>query len=94
MMGTNEANNEAFLSEKELSEISQRCEQATSGPWKSYVEGRDHFSGSDFIMTAGEDLYLTGVTVLDQDFIAHARQDVPRLVMEVRRLKTLLGLTS
>jgi len=35
---------------------------ATPGPWKSYVEGRDHFSGSSFIQTKGEDIYLSGAT--------------------------------
>jgi hypothetical protein len=34
-----------------------------------------------------EDIELSGATVADQDFIAHAREDVPRLVAEVRRLR-------
>jgi hypothetical protein len=62
-----------------------------SGPWKSYLEGREKMSGSDFIMTGGEDIYLTGATVSDQDFIAHARQDIPRLIAEVERLGKLLS---
>jgi hypothetical protein len=67
-------------------------------------EGRDHMSGADFIRTGGlddasPDLCLshdsadrTGSVVApqeDHDFIAHARQDVPRLVAEVRRLHSL-----
>lgn len=75
------------LSEQELAEIRLRCERATLGPWKSYVEGREEMSGSDFIMTGGEDIYLTGATTADQDFIAHARQDIPRLLAEIERLK-------
>jgi hypothetical protein len=75
------------LSEEQLTEIERRCDLSTPGPWKSYVEGRDHFSGSNFIMTAGEDIYLTGATVNDQDFIASARQDVPLLIREIRRLR-------
>jgi hypothetical protein len=83
------------LSEKELNEILERCNSTTRGPWRSYVEGRDHLSGDHFIMTGesenrGEDIYLSGATTADQDFIAHAKQDVPRLVNEVRRLKQLL----
>jgi hypothetical protein len=59
------------------------------------VEGRDHDSGSNFIMTGtdtarGNDIELTGATVADQDFIAHARQDIPQLLAEIRRLKSLL----
>ena len=78
--------NEA-LSEERLAQIEQRCNQSTPGPWESYVEGRDHHGGSDFIMTAGEDIYLTGATVPDRDFIANARQDIPNLVNEIRRLR-------
>ncbi|HTA90064.1 MAG TPA: hypothetical protein VK745_10825 [Polyangiaceae bacterium] len=84
------------MTDIELEEIRTRCEAATSGPWRSYVEGRDHTSGSSFIMTGagvtrGEDIELSGATRPDQDFIAHARQDVPRLLEEVERLRRLLG---
>ncbi len=65
----------------------KRCAAATPGPWMSYIEGRDHTSGSSFIMTSGEDIELTGATDEDQDFIAHARQDVPELLEEVYRLR-------
>ncbi|ARU26091.1 hypothetical protein [Cellvibrio sp. PSBB006] len=80
------------LTEREIEEIKRRCDAATPGPWKSYIEGRDHTSGSDFIMTSivddrGESIELTGATVADYDFIAHARQDIPRLLEEIERLK-------
>jgi hypothetical protein len=71
--------------------IDIRVNAATPGPWHSSVEGRDHESGSSFIRTAGDDIELCGGTVADQDFIAHARQDVPRLIAEIRRLRTLLS---
>ena len=59
------------------------------------IEGRDHTSGSSFIMTGppgarGEDIELSGATPNDQDFIAYARQDIPRLVEEIQRLRSLL----
>ena len=73
-----------------INDIKERCEKATPGPWKSYIEGRDHTSGSSFIRTAGEDIELTGATTNDQDFIAAARQDVPALIEEVYRLRQLL----
>ena len=84
-----------LIDEEELEEILARAEAATEAPWKSHVEGRDHTSGSSFVMTGphgsrGDDIELTGATVADQDFIAAARQDVPRLVAEVRRLRRLL----
>lgn len=85
-----------FLSETELKAIENRAACATSGPWASFVEGRNHTSGSSFIMTSqgmgrGEDIELTGATVADQDFIAAARQDVPRLIAEIRALQVLLA---
>jgi hypothetical protein len=85
-----QANQPPFLSDEDLEEIKKRCVAATPGPWKSYVEGREEMSGSDFIMTEGEDIYLSGATVADQDFITHARQDIPNLVAEVERLRKLL----
>lgn len=39
------------ISDNELSLIVQRCNKASKGPWKSYVEGRDHVSSSNFTMT-------------------------------------------
>lgn len=71
----------------ELQQILARCEAATGGPWRSFVEGRDHESGSNFIQTAKEDIELYGATIPDQDFIAAARQDIPRLAAELARLK-------
>ncbi|MCX6785204.1 MAG: hypothetical protein NTV81_04795 [Candidatus Komeilibacteria bacterium] len=85
-------NNSKLLPNEELEEIKQRCERASPGPWRSMVEGRDHTSGSDFIMTGttearGEDIELLGATIDDQEFIAHARQDIPRLLEEIERLR-------
>lgn len=85
------SNNETTLSDPEIEEMKTRGRNATPAPWVSFVEGREKFSGSDFIRTSGEDIYLTGATVADQDFIAHARQDIPRLIEEVERLKKLLN---
>jgi len=75
------------LTGTDLDEIEARLRAATPGPWKSYVEGRDHTSGSSFVATPSSDIELAGATVADQDFIAHAREDLPRLLNEVRRLR-------
>lgn len=84
------------LTEEYLAGIERRIAAASPGPWRSYVEGRDHDSGSSFIMSGppehrGEDIELIGATVADQDFIAHARTDLPNLLAEVRRLRVLLA---
>ena len=80
------------VTEEVLQDIEQKCAAATPGPWKSYLEARDGIVGTDFIQTDGEDIYLTGATHADYDFIASSRQDVPMLIAEIRRLRGLLGL--
>jgi hypothetical protein len=84
-----------MLTKKELNKIEERCIKTQRGPWKSYIEGRDHTSGSDFIMTGegenrDEDLEIFGATTEDYDFIASAKQDVPLLINEIKRLNQLL----
>jgi hypothetical protein len=90
------------ISDEELDQIEARAEASLPAPWQAFVEGRDHWGGADFIRTGGlddaaPDMYVTlsywdndpekpaGSDVLD--FVAAARQDVPRLVAEVRRLR-------
>ena len=80
------------LSDEYLEQVERRLRVATAGPWTSFVEGRDHTSGSSFIRTSGDDIELLGGSVADQDFIAHARQDVPLLLAEVRQLRERLTL--
>jgi hypothetical protein len=82
---------EAFtmsITDKDLNEIEQRHRLATSGPWESFIEGRDHLSGDSFIRTGGEDIHLSGATQADQDFIAAAYRDIPALIAEIRVLRS------
>ena len=47
-------------------------------------------------MTEGEDIYINPDNpnfTHDQDFIAHAKQDIPQLIQEIRKLKSLLNET-
>ena len=81
-----------MISNEELLAIRQRAENATAGPWKAFIEDRDMQCGSSFIQTNGEDIELTGATEEDYDFIANARQDIPKLLDEIERLKSLLNL--
>jgi hypothetical protein len=83
---------DSILSDEDLDTIRRRCDSATAGPWKSFIEGRDHLSGDSFIQTGDterSDIYLSGATDADQDFVAHARLDIPRLLREIARLKRL-----
>lgn len=75
------------MTDEELDRLEARLRDASPGPWISFVEGRDHDSGSSFIQTSASDIELSGATAADQDFIAHARQDLPRLLIEIRRLR-------
>jgi hypothetical protein len=84
-----------MITEQELKEIELRCSMAQSMPWKAYIEGRDHESGSSIIKTGesdqrGEDLEIIGATNADLDFIAHSRQDIPKLIEEIRTLFKLM----
>lgn len=81
---------ESEISDGELEAILARVKATTPGPWVSFLTTRDKISGSDFIQTAGEDLEILGGSVADLEFIAHARQDIPRLVGEILRLRKSL----
>ena len=87
------------MSDDELAAISARGVAATPGRWEPFFEGRDHYNGDSFIRTGTQDLYISaedyagggGHFQADLDFIAHARQDIPRLIAEIRRLQSLLA---
>lgn len=82
------------LSKEYIDEVRMPCKHATPGPWMSYVEGRDFFGGENVIVRGPNksegDLYLSGATTADQDFIAQAREDIPLLLDEIDRLRALL----
>lgn len=88
------------LSDAELDQIEERARQASPSPWEAFVFPNPN--DQDFIRVGGlgdaqPDMYIeqyVGVNKLaisasDLDFIAHARQDVPALIAEIRRLRTL-----
>ena len=90
------------LTDEELDRIAARAAASLPAPWQAFVEGRDHLGGDDFIRTGGPDvaaadMYITlsywndeppvPATAHVLDFVASARQDVPRLIEEIRRLR-------
>ena len=79
------------ISDEEIEILDRLASSATKGPWVSYIEGREKISGSSFIMTGGEDIYLSGATEIDQDFIAVARNNVPLLINEIKRLRDMIS---
>lgn len=76
------------MDEATLSEIEARAKAATPGPWVSFDVDRD---GTTVETSAGEilmgSLGSPDATSADTEFVAHAREDVPALVAEVRRLR-------
>ena len=38
----------------------------------------------------GEDIEMSGATIADYEFIANAKQDIPKLIAEIRELKKKL----
>ena len=82
------------LTDGELERLQALLDAASPGPWTSFVEGRDHHGGDNFIQLGGlddsqPDMYVRHdsrpATVSDQDFIAATRNFLPRLIAEVRR---------
>ena len=76
-----------------LQVLSDRCDPP---PWTASVEGRDHMSGDDFILTGtgdnrGEDIHVTResepASAAYLDLIAAARTYLPILINEVRTLR-------
>jgi hypothetical protein len=89
------------LSDEDLYRIEARVRAASAGPWVSYVAGRNEDTDVTCIElgTCNElgtmnCLEVNGGSIADQDFIASARQDLPRLLREVRVLRARLDALS
>lgn len=68
------------LTQKELQAIKKRAENATEGPWHTPMR-----------LILGKDGYVANTSrIADADFIAASRQDIPKLVAEVERLRKAL----
>jgi hypothetical protein len=81
------------LDECRLAEIEARVNAASPGPWQEFLASQGGLGGDSVVWITTEDqepdMYLwRGDKVApdaDIDFIAHARQDVPALLLRVRR---------
>ena len=88
------------MTKSELNEIEHRINNSTKGDWIPMIEGITHDSGSDFIMTnvnnsddfknpeRGQDIELIGGTKNDIIFVANAKQDIQKLITEIKKLKS------
>jgi len=83
------------LTDAELAEIEERVNAATAGPWFAPDIGFDvrtetdkHGYSNVIVFGGGDDDDDYNIdTPETREFIAHSRQDVPRLLAEVRRLR-------
>jgi hypothetical protein len=87
---------EPSLSPDELDRLESAIAAATPGPWHAFIEEREPIGGCSFIQLAAPgysppDMYVYHdreiAPAADLDFIAAAREYMPRLVDEVRRLR-------
>jgi hypothetical protein len=84
------------LTTADLRAIRRRCQRATPAPWVIYpdspdgerlaVEGNEGFRGFRILTVWPDGARPAGP---DAEFVAHARDDVPRLLAEVERLRAL-----
>lgn len=85
------------MTPEELYAIEVRANAATPGPWTSITHPTLHHSHNDvFVENDDSDLICEMVDgkVFDRlataEFIAHAREDIPALIAEIRRLRRQL----
>lgn len=84
------------LTQAELNEIKERAEKAVSGPWSVDVQTESCDQYGEIYEIVQSDVFLAPVVAesnseADAEFIAHAREDIPKLVAEVERLKSAIA---
>ncbi|QHZ58649.1 hypothetical protein M655_025105 [Brevibacillus sp. NSP2.1] len=80
-----------MLTKEELATIRERAERATPGPWKT--SQHDQYSLDIVSVPEQEVICWTdsfGQGARDGYFIAEAREDIPKLLAEVERLRRLV----
>lgn len=80
----------------DLDEIQARADAATEGPWRALTTGRtggDHWyicdEGEAIASVASQDGFNEDQREPDAEFIAHAREDVPKLVAALRHVEVI-----
>ena len=82
------------LSEEELDRMERRVAAATVGPWLPDSDETANVSvielGLCNELGTFKSIELVGASAADHEFIVNARQDIPRLLHEVRHLRARL----
>ena len=81
----------------DLDAIEARANAATAGPWSiDYIEHTgEHgilINEPDGTLGCAGRLVANWLTYSNAEFVAHAREDIPALIEEIRRLRAAVGL--
>lgn len=84
------------MTEQELAEITERASKATPGPWWHKDGWEGAMPGDEWYVYQEQPLgeiiccpCRSNPSEANAEFIAHAREDIPALLAEVRRLREL-----
>ncbi len=72
------------LTTEALAAIRKRAEAATAGPWEADIYTIYHEEGGHIAEVVADNQFD------NMHFIAHAREDIPALLAEVERLRSLM----
>lgn len=73
------------MTNEELRQIRERAEKATAGPWNTAYTTDDVF-----VLDEADIVLCASGRKEDAEFIAHAREDIPKLLAEIDWLKCLV----
>ncbi|MCR8982286.1 ead/Ea22-like family protein [Brevibacillus laterosporus] len=74
-----------MMTREEIGAIRERAEKATPGPWRREFSYGITIASDKYIVLDDE---VGVIRYPDAEFIAHAREDIPKLLTEIERLQT------
>lgn len=78
---------DVVITQEEIEAIRERAKKATEGKW----ELADTTDGAWIVDDDGDIISGTCERIDDATFIAHARQDIPKLLAEIERLRNAIS---
>ena len=78
-----------MTNEERIAEIKARCEAATPGAWSNFDGWLIH-TQPDISKGVPHEKAIGTVRKINADFIAHSREDIPFLIVQLTELKTQL----
>lgn len=81
------------LTTQEIEAIRERAEKATEGPWYYALNINEQTGEPDVlphVISDTQEVISENMYDENAEFIAHAREDIPKLLAEVERLETAI----